>query len=261
MATDQVPREPFERLGYTVTAVGLKSYNGVALLTRGPVTDVLTALPGDEEDTQARYVEATIDARPLIEGQEAQSSAPGNGAQGNRAEGADEIRIGCLYLPNGNPIGTDKFQYKLAWMERLRAHARNLMARGIPFALAGDFNVCPSDRDVFDIRQMADDALVQSDSRRAYRALLHLGLTNAFRAVHPDKVAYSFWDYQAGRWHRDEGLLIDFLLLSPDLTDRLEDAWIDRTPRGKEKASDHTPVMARLGPSLNPLLKALGKAP
>lgn len=215
--TEAFPRLEFEALGYKVTAVGQKTYNGVAILSRETPQNVLEHLPGDKEDMQARYIEATI--------------------QG--------IHIASVYLPNGNPIDTEKFDYKLDWMKRLKAHAQSLMRQENPFVLAGDFNVIPSPDDVVDPKGWEKDALYHPKTRAAYRDLIHLGLTDAFRALHPhQKHAYTFWDYQGGSWQRDNGLRIDHMLLSPEATDRLTSCFIDRTPRGQVKASDHTPVIA-----------------
>jgi len=212
------PALELKGLGYHAEVVGQRSYNGVALLSKAPVSDVRMSLPGGDGDEQARYVEATVDG----------------------------VRVGSLYLPNGNPVGTDKFTYKLAWMKRLKAHAEALLLQEIPFVLAGDYNVCPTDEDVWDPAAMRDDALCQPETRSSFRALVHLGLIDAFRAFHPEAHRYSFWDYQQGRWYRDEGLRIDHLLLSPQAADRLVAADIDKRPRGKDKASDHTPVWCEL---------------
>jgi exodeoxyribonuclease-3 len=212
------PMLELKGMGYHVEAVGQRSYNGVALLSRAPAQDIVRALPGEPTDDQARYIEATI----------------------------GDLRVASLYLPNGNPLGTDKFTYKLAWMRRLKAHAETLLAREIPFVLAGDYNVAPTDDDVYDPSAMIDDAICQPESRARFRALINLGLTDAFRVLHAEPHRYSFWDYQAGRWYRDEGLRIDHLLLSPQAADRLVAADIDKTPRGKDKASDHTPVWCEI---------------
>jgi exodeoxyribonuclease III len=212
------PALELKGLGYHAEVVGQRSYNGVALLSKTPAQEVRHGLPGDDGDEQARHVEATIAG----------------------------VRVASLYLPNGNPVGTEKFSYKLRWMARLAAHAKALLAQEIPFVLAGDYNVCPTEADVFDPAVMREDALCQPESRRAFRALLNLGLTDAFRVFHPEPHRYSFWDYQQGRWYRDEGLRIDHLLLSPQAADRLIAADIDKSPRGKEKASDHTPVWCEL---------------
>jgi exodeoxyribonuclease-3 len=212
-------------LGYQAELVGQKTYNGVAVLSLKPMTVVQRALPeaaglDRAPDQQARYLEVEIEG----------------------------LRIASLYLPNGNPVDTEKYPYKLAWMERLCEHATKLMAADIPFVLGGDYNICPTDDDVYDPRAWRDDALCRPDSRARFRRLIHLGLTDAFRAIESRPHRYSFWDYQAGRWHRDEGLRIDHLLLSPQAADRLVDAGIDKTPRGWERASDHTPVWCELAP-------------
>jgi exodeoxyribonuclease III len=213
------PTLELKGLGYHTEIVGQRSYNGVALLSKLPAQEVVTALPGGEGDDQARYVEATL----------------------------GDLRVASLYLPNGNPVDTDKFAYKLGWMERLKAHARTLLARELAFVLAGDFNVCPTDADVYDPVAFAGDALCRPESRGAFRALVNLGLVDAFRVFHDEPHRYSFWDYQQGRWYRDEGLRIDHLLLSPQAADRLVAADIDKAPRRKDKASDHTPVWCKIG--------------
>ncbi len=215
---DQFPRMAIEELGYNMAVVGQKTYNGVAILAKKPIDVEQTALPGDPSDEQARYVEAVI---------------------GN-------VRIASLYLPNGNPIDTEKFPYKLKWMDRLIAHARALLALEETVVLAGDFNICPTDDDVHDPKGFSDDALCRPESRARFRELCHLGYTDALRALHPELGLYTYWDYQAGRWNRDEGLRIDHLMLSPQATDRLITADVDRTPRGMEKPSDHTPVWCEL---------------
>lgn len=216
--TAAFPAAVFEELGYRVTAVGQKSYNGVAFLSKEPHEVALTRLPGEEEDAQARYVEADVRG----------------------------LRIASLYLPNGNPVGTEKFDYKLRWMDRLHARARALLDDGVAFVLGGDYNIIPEARDVFDPKAFAGDALFRPESRAKFRALVNLGLTEAYRALHDDDHAYTFWDYQAGCWPRDLGLRIDHFLLSPQAADRLVACTIDRGPRGLEKASDHTPVIVEL---------------
>ncbi len=213
------PRAEIEALGYRIEIHGQKAYNGVAILSRAPITVVRRGLPGDDADAQARYLE--VDTAGL--------------------------RVAALYLPNGNPLGTDKFSYKLSWMERLRRHAAELVEDDGPIVLGGDYNVIPEPLDCHDPRAWEGDALFQPESRRAFRALLHLGLTDAFRALHPRTAgAYTFWDYQGGAWPLDHGIRIDHLLLSPAAADRLLSASIDRRPRGEPKASDHTPVLAEL---------------
>ena len=220
---DDFPRLEIRALGYRVECIGQRAYNGVALLSKEPPRDITCGLPGAEEDEQARYIEASF----------------------GEANGG-EVRVASIYLPNGNPIGTDKFTYKIAWMERLISHTEELLRREIPFVLAGDYNICPSDEDVWDAVAMRDDALCQPESRARFRALCYLGLTDAYRAFHREPHRYTFWDYQAGRWNRDEGLRIDHLLLSPHAADRVAACDIDESPRGKDRASDHTPIWCEL---------------
>lgn len=219
---DEFPRLEIRALGYHTEALGQRAYNGVALLSREPAREVMCGLPEPGGDDQARYIEASF---------------------GN--EGA-EVRVASLYVPNGNPVGTDKFAYKLAWMERLAAHVRDLLPRERPFVLAGDYNVCPTDEDVYDPVAWRDDALCRLETRSHFRILLNLGLTDAYRVFHHQSHRYTFWDYQAGRWNRDEGLRIDHLLLSPQAADRIAACDIDKAPRAKERASDHTPVWCEL---------------
>ncbi len=217
---DAFPADVFKDIGFECAVVGQRAYNGVALLSKLGLTDVQEGLPGDDADEQARYVQATVEG----------------------------VRIGCLYLPNGNPPDDPaKYGYKLDWMRRLEAHAQRLLDQGGPVVLAGDYNVIPTANDCWDEAEWLDDALYRLPTRQAFRRIVNLGLTDAFRAVHPDKLsAYSFFDYQKGRWHRGEGIRIDHLLLSPSAADRLVDAGIDTEPRGKPKASDHTPVWCEL---------------
>lgn len=217
------PRLEIEELGYNVAVNGQKSYNGVAILSKFPLEDVLRGLPGNDGDDHARYIEATV-----------------TGAGGR------SFRIASIYLPNGNPIGTEKFAYKLAWMDRLIAHARNLLETEQPVVLGGDYNVIPQDEDVFDPRAFAGDALAQPETRNRFRTLLNLGYTDALRVLHRAPHLYTFWDYQGGGWQHDKGLRIDHFLLSPQAADLLESCEIDRAPRGEPKASDHTPVICRL---------------
>jgi exodeoxyribonuclease-3 len=216
--TAEFPELELRAAGYHCAVHGQKSYNGVALLSREPATDIAIGLPGDPDDAQARYIEASF----------------------------GDLRIASIYLPNGNPVDSDKYPYKLAWMERLDRHAASLLETERAFVLAGDYNVCPSDDDVYDPVGWKDDALCRQESRAAFRRLLHRGLTEAFRAEHAEPHRYSFWDYQAGRWHRDEGLRIDHFLLSPQAADRLVACDIDKEPRGRDKASDHTPVWCEI---------------
>ena len=219
---DGFPRLEVEDLGYNLAIVGQRSYNGVAILSRHPMTVEAERLPGSIDDEPARYVEAIIEAGPKV------------------------VRVASLYAPNGNPTASDKFTYKLAWFDRLRAHVVNLLAHEEPVVLGGDYNVVPSDDDVYDPIGWKDDALCRPESRAAFRRIIHSGFTDAFRALHAEPHRYTFWDYQAGRWQKDEGLRIDHLLLSPQATDLLAGADIDKEPRGRDKPSDHTPVWCDL---------------
>lgn len=219
---DDFPRLEIQALGYRVEALGQRAYNGVALVSREPARNIVHGVPG-LDDEQARYIEASF-----------------GGADGS------EVRVASAYVPNGNPTDTDKFAYKLAWMERLVGHAQDLTHREMPFVIAGDYNVCPADEDVYDPVAWRDDALCRIETRSRFRALLNLGLTDAYRVFHRESHRYTFWDYQAGRWNRDEGLRIDHLLLSPQAADRVAACDIDKSPRGKERASDHTPIWCEL---------------
>lgn len=212
------PLAAFESRGYACAVHGQKTYNGVAIASKLGLDDVAIRLPGDVADEQARYVEATIAG----------------------------VRIASLYLPNGNPTPGPKYDYKLAWMARLRAHAATLLDSEIPTILGGDYNVCPTDDDVYDPKNWADDALCRRETRAAFNGLLSQGWTEALNQTEPRAANYTFWDYQAGAWPKDNGLRIDHFLLSPQAADRLETCMVDRTPRGWEKASDHTPVVMSL---------------
>jgi exodeoxyribonuclease-3 len=218
---EKFPAEAFERLGYNVAVHGQKTYNGVALLSRTPLEDVRRGLPGDPADEQARYLEAVI-------------------------SGPKPVRVASIYLPNGNPIGTEKFAYKLAWFARLQAHAKDLLALEEPLALAGDYNVIPGPADADKPEGWLGDALFQPESRGAYRALQWLGFTDAYAAMDGTPGGYTFWDYQAGAWPRDHGIRIDHVLLSPLAADALRGFVIHRDVRGWEKPSDHVPVVAEL---------------
>ena len=211
------PRQEVEDLGYNVATHGQKTYNGVAILSKRPI-EVTRGLPGDSADEQARYIEAVVPAEFGV------------------------IRIASIYLPNGNPVSTDKYTYKLAFMDRLARHARKLMELEEPLVLAGDYNVIPHDRDAKDISQWKDDALQLPQTLEKFRALLALGLTDAVRATTDAAGLYSFWDYQAGAWQKNNGIRIDHLLLSPQAADRLSAAGIDKELRAREKPSDHVPV-------------------
>jgi len=220
--TDNFPRLEIEALGYNAAVLGQKSYNGVAILSKAPIEDVFEGLPGDENDDQARYIEGTIEG----------------------------IRVASIYLPNGNPTNTEKYPYKLGFMDRLRDRAIDLLETEMPIALGGDYNIIPEDQDCYDPAAWAGDALFRPESRGKFRALENLGLTEAFRALHSGRGHYTFWDYQAGAWQHDNGIRIDHFLLSPQAADLLEACDIDRVPRGKPKASDHTPVVVTLRNSL-----------
>lgn len=218
---EKFPAEAFESLGYNVAVHGQKTYNGVALLSKHPIDDLRRGLPGDESDEQARYIEALIAApRP--------------------------VRLCGLYAPNGNPVGTEKFTYKLAWLERLKAHAEALLKLEEAFVLTGDYNVIPEPGDCDDPKSWLGDALFQPESRAAYRGLQWLGLTDAIAARGVDPHAYTFWDYQAMAWPRDHGIRIDHALLSPQAADRLLSAQVERDVRGWDKPSDHVPVVVEL---------------
>ncbi len=214
----EFPADAFEPLGYHTEAVCQKAYNGVAVFSKTPIKIIHTALPGDESDEQARYIEFETNGLRLIN----------------------------IYLPNGNPLGTEKFTYKLAWMERLYTQLKALRDNNIPFVIGGDFNVIPEDKDCYDPKAWISDALAQPESRAALRKLENLGLYEAFRIINKNTGEYTFWDYQAGAWQKDNGIRIDHFLLSPELTDRLVNCTIDRTPRGWEKPSDHTPIMIEI---------------
>ncbi|PZR36303.1 exodeoxyribonuclease III [Caulobacter segnis] len=218
---EKFPTEAFERLGYNIVVHGQKTYNGVALLSKHPVEDVRKGLPflsEDEVDEQARYVEAVIGA-------------------------PTPFRVAGIYLPNGNPVDTEKFDYKLAWMRRLNAHAQSLLTFEEPLVIAGDYNVIPEAQDVANPEAWVNDALFRPESRAAFRALKNLGLTDAYMQADGAPGGYTFWDYQAGAWQRNLGIRIDHLLLSPQAADRLENVVIHRDERDKEKPSDHVPVV------------------
>jgi exodeoxyribonuclease-3 len=215
------PREAFESLGYNVVTHGQKSYNGVALLSKTPLEDVRKGLPGDDGDDHARYLEAVV-------------------------SGPRPVRVASIYLPNGNPIGTEKFAYKLGWMERLRRHASELLAFEEPLALAGDYNVIPEPQDADKAETWVTDALFQPESRAAFRSIKWLGLTDAFMQADGTPNSYTFWDYQAGAWRRNHGIRIDHILLSPQAADRLRGVEIHKDVRSWDKPSDHVPVTVEL---------------
>jgi exodeoxyribonuclease-3 len=216
------PRDLFEDMGYRVETHGQKGFNGVAILSRLPLEDVTRGLPGDETDEQARWIEATVIGE------------------------ARAVRVCGLYLPNGNPAPGPKYDYKLAWMARMEARVRILLETEEPLAFCGDYNVIPQPEDAAKPAAWVEDALFLPATRAAFRRIANLGLTDAFRTRDPRPGQYSFWDYQAGAWERNNGIRIDHLLLSPQCADLLEDAGIDKGVRGGEKPSDHVPVWVRL---------------
>lgn len=211
------PRDEIEALGYHIETHGQKSFNGVAILSRLPLEDVTRGLPGDDSDEQARWIEATV-------------------------MGARPVRVVGLYLPNGNPAPGPKYDYKLAWMARMQARAEVLLAQEEPLVLAGDYNVIPQPEDAAKPEAWTTDALFLPQTRAAFRRLLNLGLTEAIRARNPGAGVYTFWDYQAGAWERNNGIRIDHLLLSPQAADLMRDCGIDKAVRGGDKPSDHVPV-------------------
>jgi exodeoxyribonuclease-3 len=216
------PRTPFEELGYNLAIHGQKTYNGVAILSKSLLEDVTPWLPGCVVDDHARYLDAVI--------------------AGKR----DTLRVASIYLPNGNPPNTDKYAYKLAWMDRLIARSRALLALEQPFVLAGDFNVIPAPVDAKQPEAWTTDALFLPKTRAQYRRLLALGLTDAVRAASSAPGIYTFWDYQAGSWQKNNGIRIDHCLLSPQAADRFVSARIDKHVRGWEKPSDHVPLVIEL---------------
>ena len=216
------PTGEIEALGYNVATHGQKGFNGVAILSKRPFEVERRGLPGDDADMQARYIEAVI---PTEKG---------------------AVRVGNLYLPNGNPVGTEKFPYKLVWMDRLHAHAAALLALEEPVVLAGDYNVIPEPRDAKRPEAWVNDALFQPETRGRFRRLAALGYTDALRATSDDGGLYTFWDYQAGAFQKNDGIRIDFLMLSPQAADRLERVVIDKDVRARDKPSDHVPVIATL---------------
>ena len=216
---EKFPQEALREVGYHAVWHGQKSWNGVAILARGQdPAEAARGLPGDPEDAQSRYVEATVSG----------------------------TRVGCLYLPNGNPAPGPKFDYKLRWFDRLRGHAAGLVARPEPVVLVGDYNVIPEELDVYRPESWVHDALFRPESREAYRRLLGQGWTDALRHLHPSARVYTFWEYTRGAWGRNAGLRIDHLLLNPAAAKRLTGGGVDRGVRGWEKTSDHAPTWVEL---------------
>lgn len=219
--TDKFPRAAIEDAGFNVAILGQKSYNGVAILSRLVIEETVEGLPGDDTDLQARFLECVI-------------AAP-----------AGPVRVGGLYLPNGNPVESEKFPYKLRWMDRLIALTQARLALEEPFILAGDFNVIPRAEDCYDPKAWMGDALFQPESRNKYRQLLNLGMVDCFMALDGRANQYTFWDYQAGAWPKDHGIRIDHILANSVAADRLEACAIMRKMRAREKPSDHVPIMAQ----------------
>jgi len=219
---DAFPREAIEALGYNVAVHGQKAFNGVAVLSKFPFDEVTPQLPGEDGDDHARFLETVVSTT------------------------AGALRLASIYLPNGNPPETDKYSYKISWMERLIRYANERLQLEEPLILAGDFNVIPAAGDVYNPAAWANDALFRPATREAFQSLLGLGLTDALRAVNEAPGQYTFWDYQAGAWQKNWGLRIDHLLLSPQASDRLTHVGVDSYVRAWEKPSDHVPVWADL---------------
>ncbi len=210
----EFPAEKFKSLGYHTHAVPQKAYNGVAIISKHPINVIHSHLPGNEKDEQARYIEANINS----------------------------IRVINIYLPNGNPSPGPKYDYKLEWMEHLYARLKHLRDTDTPFVIGGDFNVIPENKDCHNTKDWQGDALFRPETHAVWRKLLNLGLTDAFRVNNNAAEQYTFWDYQAGAWQKNNGIRIDHFLLSPTLADRLQSCTINKTPRGWDKPSDHTPI-------------------
>jgi exodeoxyribonuclease III len=222
-ADDQFPRAEVEVLGYNVETLGQKGFNGVAILSKLPFDEVNRGLPGDDSDEQARFIEGVFSTK--------------SGA----------LRVASIYLPNGNPINDErKFPYKLAWMQRLEAWAKERLRLEEPLVIAGDYNVIPEPMDARFPENWVNDALFQPQTRQAFRRLSNLGFTEAIRSVSESPLLYTFWDYQAGAWQKNNGIRIDHLLLSPEAADRLSSASIEKHVRAWEKPSDHVPVAIEL---------------
>ena len=218
---DAFPRELFQDMGYNVETHGQKSFNGVAILSKYPLEDVVRGLPGDDADDHARWIEATVIGRQAV-------------------------RVCGLYLPNGNPAPGPKYDYKLSWMARMEARVRALLAEEIPVVFLGDYNVIPQPEDAAKPQAWVEDALFLPQSRAALRRIVHLGLTDAIRTRDPRPGVYTFWDYQANSWERGNGIRIDHLMLSPQAADLLQEAGVDRQVRAGDKPSDHVPAWVRM---------------
>jgi exodeoxyribonuclease-3 len=219
---DAFPFVEIEELSYNVVIHGQKTYNGVAILSKFPIDDVIKGLPGDETDEQARYIEAVI-------------SLPDKA-----------LRVASVYVPNGSEVGSEKFAYKMAFFDRLKHHMQSLLSYREICVIGGDYNVAPKDMDVYDTVSLAGSVCFHPDEQAKFRNLEHLGYYDAYRTMHPKKQEFSWWDYRGGSWQAGKGLRIDHLLLSPQAIDKLKNCVIDMAPRGKEKPSDHTPVICYL---------------
>ncbi len=224
---DQLPREALEDAGYNVAHVGQKTYNGVAILSKTPLEDVITRLPGEEEDEQARYIEAIT----VIDGL--------------------ALKVASVYVPNGSEVGSEKFAYKLRFMRRLIEYSVQWHNDEMPIIFGGDYNIAPYPQDVYNPTALDGTVCYHPQERALLREWLHTGWVDAFRTIHPDAHGFSWWDYRAGCWQQNKGMRIDHLLLNPAATDHLAEAEIDKTPRDAEKASDHAPVWCRLHPTPN----------
>ena len=218
---DKFPTMESEELGYNVATHGQKTYNGVAILSKYPLDDITRGIP-NFEDEQARYIEASVSLY------------------------GEAIRVASIYLPNGQEVGSDKFRYKMKFFEALQAHAANLMTYDEAIVLGGDYNVAPESIDVYDPKRLDGTVCFHPDERQHFRRLQHAGWYDAFRITHGEDTQFSWWDYRGGSYQKGHGLRIDHLLLSPQATDRLQKSWVDETPRGWEKPSDHTPVLCEL---------------
>jgi exodeoxyribonuclease-3 len=220
--TEAFPYMEIEDLGYNVAAHGQKTYNGVAILSKHPIEDVITTLPGDETDEEARYIEAVIDGGDKV------------------------VRVASIYLPNGGEPDGPRFPYKLKFIERLREHAKELLTYDEMLILGGDYNVAPDPIDVHDPQKLDGTTCYHPDERERFRGIMHLGFTDVWRAKHPHAQHFSWWDYRGGGYQNNTGMRIDHLLASPEAADRITNAEIDEAPRGKEKASDHAPVWCEI---------------
>ncbi len=218
------PALEFENIGYKLAISGQKSYNGVAIASKIPFKVTNNQLPFDDTDEQARYIEAELENGHIV---------------------------ASLYVPNGNPsdgevIGSDKFNYKLAWFDRLKQHTKELLDTGKPVILGGDYNIIPNDEDVYSAKAFADNALINLPARKKFRELLNLGLTEIYGSTHPKHKDYTFWDYQGGAWQKDMGMRIDHFLLSPKAVDKHIRSYVDKAPRAKPQPSDHTPLVLEI---------------